>query len=1187
MKRGPGLWRLGVIARCPVVASGLVWFRGVDVPLPLIKALRDGSLVIFVGAGASRASPSDLPDFRELTAAIAADACVPVADADLDDPDILLGKLEDMQVDVHRQVADRIGVGSSQPNQLHDAIASLAVAGPQVRIVTTNFDLHLSSALAAQGISFPEYSAPALPLGDDFDGVVYLHGCLRQLPAKLVVTDADFGQAYLRDAWATRFLERMFGTYMVLFVGYSHNDVVISYLGRGLRPDRDRFVLTADPDSPHWRRLRIKTIAYPNPDDTHSAVPGAISGWASWASMGLLDHRQQTANLLATPPSQVPEEMSYLEAVVADGDTVRFFTEYARGTEWLSWAAGQPVFRTLFDPRSPGSACADPLADWFAGQYIMDEALSDHALSVVTEAGGVLGPLLWSAIGLHLNRRPGPRPGWLSRWLVLMVSNAPRAASPWLDYALTKSAWPDDRAVALLLFDHLTEPQAVQRRSFALNSGTRVDLGLRGETYWLREAWTKVFVPNLAEAARDLIVIADRQLRRAHQLLTVSGTARPQWDPLCFARSAIEPHGQDSMGEPADVIIDAARDCLEALLGTDNDHGVAYLRMWAQSEVPLLRRLAVHGWACRTDVDGSAKLAWLRERGWLFDHQLRHEVFHLIAVMIADAAPEVADALVADAAAGPAGSQHQEYEAYNALAWIARHAPELRSAAAALAQAQATHPEYNQRPYPDLMAWVQTGWVGPKPPMSPEALHGLIEASPAGAITELRRYETAAAPFEGSTWDDALNLLSETIRDTPADGFAVLDADAGNVPDILRAVIRGWGATNIDRAAAEAIIERIGRVDLAAVSDAVASLLADGGQHETAPTEWHRIPAARLLAAEVWTVIDGTRDDLGGSDWLVRAINHPAGQLAQFWANAVAVDWQAAGDSWQGLPPATRGQFDAMLASDDDRSAMAEVIFASRTGFFHGADEDWCLRHVMPLLDWADPVRARRAWEGFLAWGQFNDQILAQGLLTQFVHTAERSTEFPDNLRPQLTARLATIALRSQVEHVTSGGWARELTAAATAPVRTDWLNQISFQLRTLPADDVEKLWHRWMRAYWKDRLAGTPVLLTIGEASAMAAWVVHLTTSADDGAQLATDHPAGIPQHSDLLRQAAEKVGQAPSAIARLLGHLLQGTQPPFYDCQALRQIVQEMRNQPAPPDMSTLLEQAVRLCGPDAIAP
>ena len=185
-----------------------------------------------------------LPDFRRLAADVAADVSVDVTNDQLELPDVLLGDLEDRpDVNVHRRVADRLGVESSRPNRLHEAIAALAVAGPPVRVVTTNYDAHLSTALDGLGASVAEYMAPALPLGDDFTGVVYLHGCLRQDPGALVVTDSDFGRAYLRDAWAARFLERMFATYTVLFIGYSHNDVVMSYLARALRADSARFVL--------------------------------------------------------------------------------------------------------------------------------------------------------------------------------------------------------------------------------------------------------------------------------------------------------------------------------------------------------------------------------------------------------------------------------------------------------------------------------------------------------------------------------------------------------------------------------------------------------------------------------------------------------------------------------------------------------------------------------------------------------------------------------------------------------------------------------------------------------------------------------------------------------------------------------------------------------------------------------
>ena len=1162
------------------VVSASVRIGGVDIPWALIEAQREDRLVIFVGAGASRSSPSDLPDFRQLAADIAADSGVTATREQLENPDVLLGDLKDQHaVDVHQRVADILGSGSSRPNRLHEAIAALAVASPKVRIVTTNYDLHLSDALTAHGQSFTQETAPALPLGDDFTGVVYLHGRLGRPAQQLVVTDADFGQAYLRDAWATRFLERMFSHYTVLFIGYSHSDVVVSYLGRGLRTARPRFVLTDDPDSLRWRRLRIKPVAYPNPDGSHQVLADAIQGWASWASMGLLDHRQQVAQLVAAAPSRIPEEMSYLEAVIADSSTVRFFTEYARSPEWLSWAAAQDEFQHLFNPAAEGSDCTRALASWFAECYVMEQGLSDHAWSLVSEAGGLLGPDLWEAIGLHLHGRQAARPGWLSRWLVLMTQNAPRASVPWIEFALTKSAWPEERAVTLLLFDYLTEPQALLRRSFALPSGSRTEVQLRGDQYWLGEAWKKVFVPHLADAAQDLIVITDRQLRRAHALLTAAGATRPGWDPMSFSRSAIEPHAQDSMQESADVLIDAARDCLESLLGSNSDAGIAYLQLWADADVPLLRRLAVHGWTHRSDVDASAKLAWLRSRGWLFDHQLRHEVFTLIAATISHAAVPLADALVADAAAGPADSDHQECEAYNALAWIARHAPGLQSAGEALAQAQEHHPEYAEQPHPDLMAWMETGWVQPQLPISTAELRNRVEDDAAAAIGELRARTSQPG---GPGWEDALSLISDTVRDWPPGGLAILDAGGDTPPDILSAVIRGWGAATAEDAVARTIIARLSLTDLSRTYRDVARLLA-GGDSEAISTEWHRIPAARLLAAKVWTVVAGSGSGINAESWLARAINHPAGRLTQFWVKAIAADWQAAGDSWSGLPEAIREQVEAMLTGSDDKVAMAEIVFASQLHFFRAADSAWCLDHVLPLLDWAYPARARRTWDGFLMWGRFDDQLLAAGLLDQYVKAASRAAEFPDDLRQQLSSHLAAIALHNPDPAVS--GWARTLTASVDVSVRVAWMNQIGWYLPDLPADAVEQHWRDWMRTYWQGRLASVPTQLTIQEASAMATWVMYLTDSLEEGITLATRMPAGITQHSRLLHElTSERIGRAPSPIATLVGHLLRSTQPPFYECDEIRRIMQGLADRAAPADLTAIREQALRLGCADA---
>ena len=1161
--------------------SVLVWIAGVDIPWALIEAQRDGRLVLFVGAGASRSSPSDLPDFRQLAARIAADSGVTVTDEQYENPDVLLGDLKDQRaVDVHQRVADLIGAPSSRPNQLHRAIAALAAAVPQVRIVTTNYDLHLSEELTATGRSFTEEVGPALPLGDDFTGVVYLHGRLGRPTSQLVVTDADFGQAYLRDAWAARFLERMFSQYVVLFIGYSHSDVVVSYLGRALRAESIRYVLTDVPDSPHWRRLRITPVAYPNPDRTHSALPEAIRAWASWASMGLLDHRQQVSRLVSSPPSYVPEEMSYLETVIADTSTVGFFTEYARGPEWLSWAAAQEGFLRLFDKSAGSSECSRMLASWFVENYVMEEGLSDIAWSLVSGAGGLLGYDLWEAIGRYLNAYRGARPGWLGRWLVLMIQNAPRSSVPWIEYALMESAWPGERALALLLFDFLTEPQAVIGQSFAMPSGARTDVELRGDQWSTGEAWSKVFVPHLADAAEDLIVIMDRQLRRAHALLTAAGAARPGWDPMCFSRSAIESHEQDSHKESADLLIDAARDCLERLLADNSSTGMAYLQSWADTDVPLLRRLAVHGWTRRNDVDASAKLTWLMDRGWLFDHQLRHEVFALIAATISQAPGPIADALVAEAKTGPAGSEHREYEAYNALAWIARHAPDLESARQAFDQAQASHPEYAERSHPDLMAWTEGGFVRPQPPMSIGELHGLIESDPADAISELRRITSRP---ERPGWEDALDLISDTVRDWPSDGLAILDTDGGTATDVLHAVIRGWSAAAASDIDAPTIVGKLASLDLSSVYRDVTRLLSGSHSSDSAPAEWHRVPAARALATGIWAIIDSTSTDPDGAGWLARAISDPAGQLAQFWVKAIASDWQAAGDTWSGLPGATRCQLETMLTCGDNRGAMTEIVFASQIHFFRAADPDWCLHHLLPLLDWTDPARARRAWDGYLTWGRIDDQLLTAGLLDQYVQAAVHISEFPEELRRQLYGHLAAIVLHRP--DTATAIWACTLTAHVDHSVRVDWMTQVGWDLSTLPTDTVEQHWRKWMRTYWDDRLASIPTQLTRQEASAMATWIAYLTDSFEEAVTKATAAPAELTQHSRLLHElTSQQAARAPSPTAKLVTHLLHNTDPPFYRCDEIQRIGREIANADATLDLTSIREEALRLGCRDA---
>ena len=128
-----------------------MWFRDVEVPDELVEAATEGKLVLFVGAGASLDEPSGLPDFANLVRDVGARASRVPTDRDLERPDVFLGDLGDLQIEVHTLVATAINKPDSQPNRLHEAIIDLARVHPNPRVVTTNYDLHLDEPAAARG----------------------------------------------------------------------------------------------------------------------------------------------------------------------------------------------------------------------------------------------------------------------------------------------------------------------------------------------------------------------------------------------------------------------------------------------------------------------------------------------------------------------------------------------------------------------------------------------------------------------------------------------------------------------------------------------------------------------------------------------------------------------------------------------------------------------------------------------------------------------------------------------------------------------------------------------------------------------------------------------------------------------------------------------------------------------------
>ncbi len=201
----------------------------INFPDELLHAIRDRRFVVFAGAGVSMGDPANLPSFWRLAEQVAAGSGLAPRD---DEPlDHFLGQLHHQGIAVPQRAADLLSRPDRVATPLHGDLLRLFPSPEQIRIVTTNFDLLFQRAAEDIWGSVPEvFRAPALPLGRNFRGIVHVHGALTA-HQDIVLTDSDFGRAYLTEGWTRRFLVDLFRHFTVLFVGYSHSDTV-RYLRR-------------------------------------------------------------------------------------------------------------------------------------------------------------------------------------------------------------------------------------------------------------------------------------------------------------------------------------------------------------------------------------------------------------------------------------------------------------------------------------------------------------------------------------------------------------------------------------------------------------------------------------------------------------------------------------------------------------------------------------------------------------------------------------------------------------------------------------------------------------------------------------------------------------------------------------------------------------------------------------------
>jgi len=1116
-------------------------FADVKLPDEIRIALEEGRLVIFAGAGVSMPPPSSLPSFNGLAAEICG---VPVEKGK---EDKALGKAARNGTLVHPAVARRLYNSKTHPTELHKQILRLFGTAKRVRIVTTNFDDHFSAAARTvfKKEQVAEYYAPALPLGDDFDGIVYLHGSARVKPQSMILTDKDFGAAYLARGWARDFLVYLFSNFTVLFVGYSHNDVTINYLARGMNQAevKRRWALVSSDLQPdeteNWKHLEINVQQYPiKPNNTlnkHSSLTDFFTGWAKHTKESIFDRSKRVKKIASALPPESETDSEYLDYCLHHPQLANDFCIEIRQPAWIGWMNSKGYFTNLFGDTAILDAKSTRDHERVIGNWLsiyvrkrfpeqLLELIQDHHQRLTPLFSQLLGSALWASD----KNKPDP---YFATWVSLLLSQGEQALqqSMWA-YLLQKCKIPQHSSVALRLFELLTEPRLHLRKHFDFpeivietkkkrkKKARKIDREVtwsRESPYWLNEAWQKVFQQNLAHIAEPLVLVVTKQLTFAHLLLRSEHRASETFDLLSWERKSIAPHEQndDSIYECLSVLVNAARDILDYWYKNDSARAKAQAQAWWSSKVPLLRRLAAYGVNVAPEMSADERLDWLLKNDLLFGFGMKKEVFDILATSYPHASESAKEKLLRRIEIGHKGKARKNldsetiaYEKFNVLIWLRRNDSKCELVNAAIDRIKTIHPQFGEREHPDFDGWMgKGGFIDPKEGFN---FDQILAEPPGSYLAELQKAAENSMHRDKWSYQENLKTLFSRNKEWGKGFMAALAKAEGVTVDIWNGVFWAWR----DAIKIEEDWEWIlGVLETApenqAVFAGIAGLISNGIFKQGLKFSDAIIARAVGLMDKAWDIC--SRSDVAPDDsfheWLTSAINHEGGWIGEFWVHYCNHLRERAGDKWVGIPDTLKSKMQEALKGTSRVKVYARIAMTPWMGYIFVWDKQFAVQNFLPLLDWKrSAVVAQQTWSVLLNYRQGGTSVeMEKQLIPYYEQFADRMTgmlkdateqseQFGHHALQNLGFYLAGLAMWVLPKPVESGFF-RDFLPRLPEKVRGSLAQGMGNCLEAMSPEKVSEIWSTWLREYLDSRLIGVPVALSIEETKAIVDWCLYL----------------------------------------------------------------------------------------------
>lgn len=1034
--------------------------KGPDIPEELLRAHEEGRVAFFCGAGISMGA--GLPDFGGLVDRIYKRLCADPDGAESEAIaekryDTVLGLLERrLGADgrMRRALAEVLSVETERDSSVHKDLLSLSRslgAHPGTHLITTNFDRLFENQRNCGGHSFKVHAAPALPVPKPtvWDSLVYIHGLLDVRPddgnlATLVATSGDFGNAYLRDAWAARFVTELFRNFVVCFVGYSLGDPVMRYLTDAIAADHlagenanPAFIFLPD-DEVEGARLAepVHIISYSKANG-HRQLYETLHEWAKFHEIGLGGQTAVIDQHAGMDPKTdngdgfagrvlwaVSEGRGVGAARFANHDPLPPFgwvQQFAanRGLPPISPKPENGEKRIPFLPFGEAVPKLDARQKWLL-RWLAKHWRNPGLVEMVLSSGSGLAPVFQDELCKNLDEleRDGENPTgeelWACRlWRLILVGKVRGAKRLELESlqlcqrlerglfdCISLSALRDCLTPAIYLERHIPFADNPIGQSVRERYEAYLDMPIGSCV----EELSKVVQAALPGHSSEILPLCEQALQDG--LDAYGYLEGGNMDSLALSEDvpSVEDHPQNEHSLHSwRFVVTLLRDAWAEIAKEKPKLAQDAFRRWIGSPHVIFRRLGLFAAQNTHVVSHHEWFTALKKDGWrlLWAIPEKREIMRLLATTSNLLSKGDFECLCKGILRGPS---HKQFHRIPQKYW--------RNFRERMISFRMQKIEEGGRAVPKRIKekWTSFSAAHPRPSPSKNQEEEftrfistdrdqdfqdrmrriVIPATAEGIARWLDEDMKADRFFTKDNWKDLCTGESQEVVN------GILLALARNVVNTERMGEALWiwredGNVECARWLVSQLLEEGGKV-FREMANSVADWSGVVAKSGEVSDEFLRELANRFYAENTdgeYNPLDSTR---GGP--FLQALNHPVGKITE------ALCIRCFGESiqsGQGICKAFRGLFERACNPAQKALWPARVVLAQRTFVFYVADETWTRTHLFPLSSWkGQPHEAPLFWNGFLHDGRLVPVLLAE-LKEEYLATAKHLPELGES----------------------------------------------------------------------------------------------------------------------------------------------------------------------------------------------